>query len=257
MAPGLVAFGPAEDRVNALLANETINAATSAVAVQVSVPENRLRDPIDLTSLVASVPRLGVSSYLVWTPGVTEDVLLGDPDLLAGLLQLIKSLAERGVPVGHLHATYATIAMHDVGLAAVVHHLGWLDKGEPAGEVRGGLRSCQTYAPGIRRTIRFQLARDLAYDLESSAYLEKYCDCLFCRGAVAAEQNPLDLLLEYESDSDPRPSRSTDSNKPCCGHEHMAFPRVTASGGGTPQCRARQGSPSTRHRACRHAGGQP
>lgn len=199
MAPALVAFGETEDRVNRLLAEASARAAGAPVGVPVVVPPERLRDHDALDALLARVPTDGVSSYFIWTPRVTEELLLhGRRGLLSGLLRLVSGLAGRGIPVGHLHATYAITALHDLGVSAVVHHMGWIDKGDPADERRGGVRSCQLYVPGVRHCLRFDKARGLAYHLRDTDYAARFCDCDLCTGFFAAGQHPLDLLLEDE-----------------------------------------------------------
>jgi hypothetical protein len=125
--------------------------------------------------------------------------LIADHDIFAAVLHLISSLASRGIPVGHLHANYTTAALHDMGVSAVCFNLGWVDKGEPADDVRGGLRSCQTYIPALRHSVRFDEAAGLGRSLDSAAYVERYCNCAFCVGAFDGGQHPLDLLLEDQT----------------------------------------------------------
>ena len=199
MAPALVAFGKTEDRVNRLLAEASAEAAGAPIAVPVVVPPNRLGDEDELDALLADVPADGVSSYFVWTPRVTEQLLLQHRrGMLTGLVRLVATLAARGIAVGHLHATYAITALHDLGLSAVVHHTGWVDKGDPADERRGGVRSCQIYVPGVRHSVHFDRARDLGYQLDATKYAACFCNCDLCGGFFEAGQHPLDLLLEEE-----------------------------------------------------------
>lgn len=196
LAPGLVAYSSAEDRINRLLAEEGAAAAAVPISVPVIVPLDRLRDSVELIRLIATLPENGVSAYFIWTPMVTEELLLADHEVFAAVLRLIGSLVERGIPVGHLHAGYSIAALHDVGVSAVAHHLGWIDKGEPVDDRRGGLRSCQTYVPGVRHCLRFDPARDLGRPLDKAAYTQLYCECAFCTGSFAAGEHPLDVLLE-------------------------------------------------------------
>jgi hypothetical protein len=116
----------------------------------------------------------------------------------------VETLASRGVPVAHMHAGYLAFALHDIGMAAAVHHLGWVDRGEPARQSGGGPRSCQTYAPGVRRTIRFDRAETLGRGLNAAEYTHLYCSCNFCIGALDAGEHPLDLLLESQTITDKR-----------------------------------------------------
>jgi hypothetical protein len=204
LAPALVAFTPNEDRVNRILAEAAVESAGAPVGLPVIVPPDRLCDSADLEQLLQSVPIDGISSYFVWTPDVSENRLVDDVDLLPALLRLVSSLANRGVPVGHLHGGYLVFALHDIGISAVVHHLGWVDRGEPAHQTGGGPRSCQTYVPGIRRTVRFDRAENLGRDLERTVFTERYCWCNFCAGAFDAGQHPLDLLLESQTLTDRR-----------------------------------------------------
>lgn len=196
MAPALVAFTDAEDRINQLLAYAGAEAAGEAIALPIVVPVDRLRDVGQLDRILDSVPTEGISSYLLWTPRVTEELLLNDRALLGGVLHLVSTLANRSIAVGHMHATYVIAALHDIGVSAVIHHMGWIDKGDPADENRGGLRSCQTYVPGVRHCVRFDQARALGYALNATAYRQRFCDCTFCSGSFDAGQHPLDLLLE-------------------------------------------------------------
>jgi hypothetical protein len=198
-APALVAFSDAEDRVNRLLAQASAEAADRPIAVPVIIPIERLAAPRELDRLLASVVTDGVSSYFVWTPELTEERLLSDHNLFAALLRAITNLADRGIPVGHLHGNYAIAALHDAGIAALVHHFGWIDKGEPARDIRGGLRSCQTYVPALRHCLRFDRAYQLGRDLDADDYTQHYCNCAFCTGSFAAGQHPLDLLIEHQT----------------------------------------------------------
>jgi hypothetical protein len=196
MAPALVAFTEAEDRINQLLAAAAAEAAGESVALPIVIPAERLREVGELDRIVDGAPRDGINSYFIWTPRVTEELLLSDKVLLGGVLHLVSRLAERGIPVGHMHATYVIAALHDMGISAVIHHMGWVDKGEPADENRGGLRSCKTYVPGVRHCVRFDQARALGHSLDATAYVQRFCDCTFCAGSFDAGQHPLDLLLE-------------------------------------------------------------
>jgi hypothetical protein len=208
LAPALVAFSADEDRINRLLAEASADAAGTPIALPVIVPLKRLLDAPELARLLLTVPTDRISSYFVWTPNVTEELLLNQDDVLAAILRLISALADRKIPVGHLHATYAIAALltslwdalrppltRPPLTYAVVHHLGWIDKGEPA-EPGGGLRSCQTYVPGVRHCVRFERAHDLGRSLDAAAYAERYCDCAFCTGSFDNGQHPLDLMLE-------------------------------------------------------------
>lgn len=204
LAPALVAFTTEEDRVNRILAEAAVESTGSHVGLPVIIPPERLADPAEVQRLLRSVPAEGVSSYFLWTPEVSENRLLEDPDLLPALVRLVSSLASRGVPVGHLHGGYLVFALHDAGISAAVHHLGWVDHGEPAHQRGGGPRSCQTYVPGIRRAVRFDRAEALGRGLDRAAFTDRYCWCNFCVGAFEAGQDPLDLLLESQTVTDRR-----------------------------------------------------
>lgn len=199
MAPALVAYSTIEDRINRLLLEASIAVAGEAVAAQLVVPPERLVDHSELQRLMSTVPTDGVSSCFIWTPEVTEDQLIADPRILVAILQLVSALASRGVPVGHQYANYSIAALHDVGIAAVIHHLGWVDKGEPAADQGFMIRSCQTYVPGVRHSVRFRQAAELGHGLDAVEYVERYCDCAFCVGTFDAGQHPLDLLLEDQT----------------------------------------------------------
>jgi len=198
-APALVAFTSAEDRLNRLMAEASAAVAELPLAVPIIVPVERLADSRELEQLLASVPAAGVSSYSLWTPGLTEERMLSDRNLFGSVLRLVAGLAERNIPVGHLHATYVIAALHDVGIAAVTHTLGWVDRGEPAHETGGGPRSCNTYVPAVRQCLRFERAYELGRSLEATQYSQLYCACAFCSGAFEAGEHPLDLLLEEDT----------------------------------------------------------
>jgi hypothetical protein len=197
--PALVAFSPKEDRINRLMIDAAADEAQTPVAMQIIVPIERLADHAGLAQLIASMPSEGVSSYSLWTPMVTEERLLNDPTIFTALLRMIGELAARGIAVGHQYANYTVAALHDVGLAAVTHHLGWVDKGEPMVEQGFAMRSCQTYVPGIRHCVRFPEASTLGRDLDADEYAQHYCECTFCAGMFQAAQHPLDLLLETQT----------------------------------------------------------
>lgn len=196
VAPTLVAFSDAEDRINRLLAEASAEMAELPLALPVIVPLERLLDADELRRLIASVPTDAIDTYLIWTPHVTEERMLSDDRVFEPVLHLVRELASRGVGVGHLHGTYTIAALHDLGIDTFVHHLGWVDKGEPADQHGGGPRSCSTYVPGIRHTIRFDRARALGDSLDATEYIERYCSCDICVGTFEGREHPLDVLLE-------------------------------------------------------------
>lgn len=197
-APALVAFSTDEDRLNRVMADAATEAANEAVAVQVIIPLERLAEVSDLRRVLASIPQEGVSSYLVWTPMVTEAQLVSDSDLLTALIYVVASLADRGIAVGHQYSNYTVFALHDAGLSAATHTLGWVDHGEPAEERRLMTRSCRTYVPSLRHCIRFTEAKELGERLSAEEYRDRYCDCTFCMGAFGEGGHPFDVLLESQ-----------------------------------------------------------
>lgn len=198
-APALVAFSAREDQINRLMIDAAAEEAPGGVAVQVIVPVERIVDHTDRRELLESTPSDGVASYSIWTPMVTEERLLSDPGLLPALVRMIGELLGRGIAVGHQYANYTVAALHDVGLAAVTHHLGWVDKGERLSEQNFAMRSCQTYAPGVRHSVRFHEAEALGRELDAEQYVERYCECTFCVGMLHAGQHPFELLLETQT----------------------------------------------------------
>lgn len=196
LAPALVAYSAAEDRINGLLLEASATRAGGAVAAQVIVPLDRLLDRAELDRLVASIPTDGVESYFIWTPQVTEELLFSEHAVFAAILRLIHALAGSGILVGHQYGNYAIAALHDAGLFAVTHHLGWVDKGEPVEEQGFMIRSCRTYVPGVRHSLLFHQAEGMGRDLDADDYAARYCECSFCAGTFDAGQHPLDLLLE-------------------------------------------------------------
>ena len=198
-APALVAFSAKEDRINRLMVDAAAEEAQRGVAVQMIVPIERLVDHAGLHALIASAPTEGVSSYSLWTPQVTEERLISDPTILMALLRMVGELSARGIAVGHQYANYTIAALHDVGLASITHHLGWVDKGEPTADQRFAMRSCQTYVPGVRHSVRFHTAEALGRDLDADTYAKQYCECAFCAGMFDSGNHPFDLLLETQT----------------------------------------------------------
>jgi hypothetical protein len=198
-APALVAFSTREDQVNRLMIEAAAEEAQTGVAVQIIVPMERLVDHASLRVLMASTPSAGVVAYSLWTPMVTEERLLTDPALLTALLRMIGEFSARGIAIGHQYANYTVAALHDVGLASVTHHLGWVDKGEPLAEQSFAMRSCQTYVPGVRHCVPFHEAEALGWELDAEQYAERYCACTFCSGMFNAGQHPFELLLETQT----------------------------------------------------------
>jgi hypothetical protein len=198
VAPALLAQSQREDRINRLLVEASSTAAGSEVVAMVAVPLSRLRKQGEISDLVKTVTQEGVAAYILWTPDVTEDLLIGDHEVFSAVLSIVSILRRRGLPICHSQGSYVTAALHSAGVDGVMHHLGWVDKGEPAQETRGGLRSCQTYVPGVRHSVRFHNAVDLGRELKEDEYRARYCDCAFCVGSFEAGQHPLDLLLEEQ-----------------------------------------------------------
>lgn len=195
-APALVAFSEDEDRINQVMTEAAIEATDRGVAHQLIIPLARLVDHAGMRNLLGSIPCEGVTSYSIWTPQVTEERLIGDPGVLASLIWLVGELSARGIAVGHQYANYSVMALRAVGLGSVTHHLGWVDRGEPVAEPSFAMRSCKTYAPGVRHAIRFKAAEKLARDLAGDEYLERYCACTFCAGMFESREHPFDLLHE-------------------------------------------------------------
>lgn len=204
IAPALVAYSPREDRINRLLIEASCAATGRPVAAQVIVPPERLVELQALDQLLSTVPIDGVNSYFVWTPQITEELLLAERAAFLGVLRLISNLAGRGVPVGHQYGNYAIAALHDLGLAALTHHLGWVDHGEPAEQQEFMVRSCRTYLPAVRHSIPFNRAAAAGRSLNRDEYAARYCECPFCIGAFDVGEHPLDLLLEDEPFVDKR-----------------------------------------------------
>jgi hypothetical protein len=195
-APALVAFSEDEDRINRLMTDAALEAAPDGVAHQLIIPIARLIDHTAMTKLIASIPSDGITSYSIWTPQVSEERLIGDPVVLTSLIRTIGELSSRGVAVGHQYANYSVMALRAAGVGSVTHHLGWVDKGEPAADPGFALRSCKTYAAGVRYSITFNEAETLARELESEEYLDRYCNCTFCHGMFENGEHPFDLLHE-------------------------------------------------------------
>ncbi len=61
------------------------------------------------------------------------------------------------------------------------------------------MRSCQTYVPGTRHSVRFNEAEALGRDLDAEQYAERYCGCTFCVGMFHAGRHPFELLLETQT----------------------------------------------------------
>ncbi|MGC2191254.1 MAG: hypothetical protein WA751_02855 [Candidatus Dormiibacterota bacterium] len=225
MAPALVAYSPVEDRCNHLLAAASLAATDIPVVGQLIVPLSRLLDAREHHGLVNSMITEGIGSYVVWTPGVSEDLLLADHDVLAAVLHLVSGLATRGIGVTHGHASYAVAALRWVGISAVMHHLEWVDRGEPAEQQGFAIRSCRTYIPGVRHTDHFQNAADLGRLLGREDYFERYCQCSFCAGVFEHGQHPLDLLLEDEAVSTPNKRRRPTSRAVAANTWHYLLSR--------------------------------
>jgi hypothetical protein len=205
MAPALVAFTTAEDEINAVMFEAAALAHGAPIAAQVIIPPPRLLGQESVADLLASVPREGVSAYMLWTPQITEELLLGEPAIFTKVLGLVATLADRGVPVIHQHGNYSIAALRDAGLVAMTHHLGWVDHGEPAQQTTFARRSCRTYVPGVRHSMKFERASAAGRHLGRDEYADRYCGCPFCLGVFdELGEHPLDLLLEEHTVVDKR-----------------------------------------------------
>jgi len=208
IAPALVAFTTAEDEINAVLFEAAASAFGAPLAAQVIIPPPRLLGPETVADLLAFVPREGVGAYMLWTPQITEELLLGEPAIFTRVLALVAALADRGVPVIHQHGNYSIAALRDAGLLAMTHHLGWVDHGEPAQQTSFARRSCRTYVPGVRHSMKFELASQAGRHLGRDDYADRYCGCPFCVGVFdELGAHPLDLLLEEHTVVDKRDRR--------------------------------------------------
>ena len=196
MAPGLVAYSPAEDRINRLLTRQSAAAAAAPIAIPVIVPFDRLRDSVELIRLIGTLPEEGVSSYFIWTPMVTEELLLADHDVFTAVLRLI-SLPRRtrhpGRPSPRQLFDRSAPRHRRLGGGASPR----LDRqGRARRRAARWSTFLQTYVPGVRHCLRFDAARDLGRQLDEPAYTQLYCECAFCSGSFAAGEHPLDVLLE-------------------------------------------------------------
>lgn len=198
VAPALVAQSRREDDVNHLLIEAAAAAAGEDVVGMVIIPRERL-NMAEIGDLLKTVPDKGVRGFVLWTPGMTEDHLVATHDAFAALVTVIQTLARRGVPVIQTQLGYAAAAMSMVGLSGVAHHLGWVDRGEPASESGGGPRSCQAYVPGVRTVMRFNAAASHGRQLGPDEYRDRFCECAFCMGLFERGEHPLDVLLEDQA----------------------------------------------------------
>jgi hypothetical protein len=151
-----------------------------------------------------AVPTDGVESYQVWIPELSEESILADHDQFISVAHLIAELASRGKGVAHQYGNYSIAALTGMGLTRMIHHLGWVDRGEPAKQPGVMIRSCRTYVPGVRDCLPFGQSDQLGRPLIVPDYLDRYCECGFCEGAFAAGEHPLDLLLEAHLITDRR-----------------------------------------------------
>lgn len=195
IAPALVADSSREDEVNRILIEGATAAASEPVLAMVVIPKSRL-SLRRIDELLRSVPDAGLRGVLLWTPGVTEDFLVENHDALAALVLSIRTLGGRGIPVIQTQLGYTAAALSVVGAAGVAHHVGWVDSGEPARESGGFARSCRTYVPGIRSSMRFHDAERCGRPLGIAEYQDRYCECVFCSGVFSRGEHPLDVLLE-------------------------------------------------------------
>lgn len=195
-AASLVANSRDEDRINSLLLEASCLKAGKPVAAQLIVPVERLLDDDQRRHLANSIPTDGVSACFIWIPQLSEEQLLSDPVTLTSLVALVSDLAHRGIPVGHQYGNYTIAALHDFGLSALAHHMGWVDRGEPAEEQKFMMRSCRTYVPGLRHCVTFREAERVGRDLTREEFVSHYCECTLCVGAFDNGQHPLDMLLE-------------------------------------------------------------
>lgn len=198
VAPALIAYSHEEDRINRLLIEESASTSGDLVAAQVMVPLDRLISESETRLLLESIPVVGVSAYLVWIPFLTEERLIDDQYAFTSLHHLIAELSSHGISVGHQYANYSVAALHDSGLDAAIHHLGWTDNAEPIQGRPFVMRSCQTYVPGLRRSLRYPDALKIGRSLEQIEYEDRYCECRFCMGAFDEGQHPLDLLIDSQ-----------------------------------------------------------
>lgn len=199
VAPALVAWSQQEDHVNTLLLTSAAKAAGEAVVGVIVAPEPRLRKAYEVDALLSSVPTDGVAAYFLWTPSVSEEVLLFDDTIQSSVIHMLERIRRRKVPIVHLHGSYTTAALHSLGVHGVAYHTGWTDRGEPAAEQGGGPRSCQTYIPGVHFSDRFSRAHALGSSLAEQEYLARYCNCTLCAGIFHVGEHPLDLLLEEQT----------------------------------------------------------
>src|SRR2546425_11238565 len=108
----------------------------------VVIPRERLT-PTATDSLLRTVPSDGVGAYFLWTPGVTEELLLSNHETFAALVLVLAAFRGRGIPSVHLHGGYTGMALSSRGISGIAHHLSWVDNGELATESGGFARSSQ------------------------------------------------------------------------------------------------------------------
>jgi hypothetical protein len=194
-SPALVALTKEEDAVNLTLANAAIEFAGRPIAIQVIIPVERMLEPAEVARVLESLPVEGVGSYSIWTPEVTEERLIGEEALFAAMVRVIATLTDKGIAVGHQHATYTVMALHDIGLSSITHPLNWVDHGGTFKSAGFANRSCRTYAPALRHAIKYDEAFELAGGFDVNEYREMYCDCIYCTGLYSKGLHPFDELL--------------------------------------------------------------
>jgi len=202
IAPYLLARSRDEDRINRMLLDASAEELGAPVVAHLALPLERALDPNELSAALGSVDCDAADSVIVWISGMTEERLLATSGALSGFLGVLERLGSRDKEIGHAHAGFAAIVLRDRGLHALVHRLHWTDDGMPA-EPGGGRAACTTYAT----VLHYALPSDRALALIPSnpqEYVQRFCSCFFCRGAVAAGEHPMDMLLEAVEMKGPR-----------------------------------------------------
>lgn len=212
VAPYLLTRSAEEDRINRILLEGAAEAAGEPVIAHLALPLDRARDEGERAAALKAVAGDAASGIFIWMSGMTEERLLNRDGDIEAFIRTVETLASSGKVVGHAHSGFAMAVLRDHGLQTLVHRIHWTDDAMSA-EPGGGCPACTTYVTAIHRAMHFDSVVPIA-PRDPQEYVRSFCSCFFCRGAVAAGEHPMDLLLEAVEIRGPRGgTRLTPSEK--------------------------------------------
>lgn len=142
-----------------------------------------------IDKLVTLYSQLPCEGFALWPTSFNEQRATAGQ--VAGLAQLVSSLALSGRPIISMYGGYFSAALASLGLTGISHGVGYGEQRDVVPVVGGGLPPAKYYLPDIHEEVYIHDLVSLARDLDETQFQQTICRCVICRGLLQGGVNGL------------------------------------------------------------------